>query len=82
MIGFVNEKHLFFLRPVHNGPLMEQMIGIEPTSPTWKDGVITIIRHLLKSVVGASFPAVHILSAFVLVGLTNFGFVLQPFKSF
>jgi hypothetical protein len=23
MIGFVNEKHLFFLRPVHNGPLIE-----------------------------------------------------------
>jgi hypothetical protein len=46
MIGFVNEKHLFFLRPVHNGPL-ERMIGIEPTSPTWKDGVITIIRHPL-----------------------------------
>jgi len=23
MVGFVNEKHLFFLRPVHNGPLIE-----------------------------------------------------------
>ena len=26
---------------------MEQIAGIEPTSPTWKEGVITIIRYLL-----------------------------------
>ena len=26
----------------------EQMRGIEPPSPTWKEGVMTIIRHLLK----------------------------------
>ena len=31
MIGFVNEKHLFFLRPVHNGPL-ERMTGLEPAT--------------------------------------------------
>ena len=24
---------------------MEQIAGIEPTSPTWKEGVITIIRY-------------------------------------
>ena len=25
---------------------MEQIVGIEPTSPTWKEGVMTIIRYL------------------------------------
>ena len=36
---------------------MEQMRGIEPPSPTWKEGVITIIRHL-QSVVEDTFPVV------------------------
>ena len=28
---------------------IEQMRGIEPPSPTWREGVMTIIRHLLKN---------------------------------
>jgi hypothetical protein len=33
------------------------MRGIEPPSPTWKEGVITIIRHL-QSVVEDIIPVV------------------------
>lgn len=27
------------------GQFIERIVGIEPTSPTWKEGVITIIRY-------------------------------------
>ena len=31
--------------PIHHQAMFERIVGIEPTSPTWKEGVITIIRY-------------------------------------
>ena len=33
--------------PLHKEAIVERIVGIEPTSPTWKEGVITIIRYPL-----------------------------------